>query len=745
MTTQDDIERQQQLLAAHRATLHHWLRQAAQHGGVDLAPPVTGNGIAETRAQIASIKVTLRGWGAAVEDLPGDQPSPIERVSARPGRQRFWWWPLGRRGNDIFDPEIDRRNRQVFINDMRRRFEERLASAPKIIRLRLAERQSAVEPPGLLLRPYDIARRQPSRPDEPLPARARLVDLYDEHNAQLLILGAPGAGKTFLLYELAHELVERAATDEAAPVPVLFSLAAWQPGQSLETWMITDLSRRYGAKPALIARLVKFGVILPLLDGLDEVDTLERRAQCAEVINAYRQSRDLLPPLVVASREREYQDLPTLKLNTALVVQPLASAQIARYLAGAAFAGLRQAMAHDAGLADLARTPLLLGLMAETYRDRAPQIPPGADEATLRQVVLGDYVAHCCAPRADAQAQRVPVARLRAFLSWLARGMIVHDNQQDFYIEFLQPSWLPTRSWRVLWYGVSIILCGMVGIVGFTVVGILGLGVSSKIDGKLGAGLVVGLLGVLGFGSLGGLGAGLVGGLGAITPVETLIWSWPHVFQRLRTTLIFGLGGGLVGGIVIELVVRQSAWLVVGIGVGLVVGIGVGLVAGLRTGLVDSRSIPNQGIMRSFRSAWLGGLVYGLVGGLAGALAGLLGFGLVFGSVVLPGVGIGVGLGIGTVVGLFGFLLCGGAAIIKHILLHMLLSLCTPGKFLFLICLEEARQRGLLIRVGGGYRFYHELLQRHFAAHEEPGYPRVPILAESQQPKKDEESNQAAD
>jgi predicted NACHT family NTPase len=139
------------------------------------------------------------------------------------------------------DPEIDRRNRQVFINDMRRRFAERLDSAPRIIRLRLAERMGAVEPPGLLIRPYDIARRQPGHPDEVLPARMRIVDLYDQHNAQLLILGAPGAGKTFLLYELAHDLVERAAANEAAPVPVIFSLAAWRPGQSLELWMIADL------------------------------------------------------------------------------------------------------------------------------------------------------------------------------------------------------------------------------------------------------------------------------------------------------------------------------------------------------------------------------------------------------------------------------------------------------------------------------------------------------------------------
>lgn len=285
MPTQDDIDNQWQRLAAHRATLAHYLRQRAQLGTAH-EPPGVANGIAEACAAIQGVKVTLRGWGQAVEDHPDDgPPAPPAHAPAPALRSRSWFWPLRWHADPPPDPAIDRANRQVLIADMRLRIQERLATAPKLIPLDLAARPDAVAQPGALIRPYDLARRRPGQPDEPLPARSKIIDLYTEHNRQLLILGAPGSGKSFLLHELARDLADLAAADDAAPVPVIFSLATWQPGQSLNDWLIADLSTRYSAKPALIARLVQGGTLLPLLDGLDEVATQERRAQCAAALN----------------------------------------------------------------------------------------------------------------------------------------------------------------------------------------------------------------------------------------------------------------------------------------------------------------------------------------------------------------------------------------------------------------------------------------------------------------------------
>jgi NACHT domain len=692
MASQKTIDQQRQRLAAHRATLAHYLFQRAQLGTAH-EPPGVANGIAEARAGIAHCKAILRGWGVEVAEHPDDNgPSAPPTRGAAPLRSRPWFWPLRRHADAPPDPAIDRANRQVLIADMRLRIQERLATAPKLILLQLAARPDAVAPPGVLNRPYDLARRQPGQPDEPLPARTKIGDLYTEHNRQLLILGAPGSGKTFLLHELARELVELAVADETAPVPVVFVLATWQPDIPLDAWLIADLSRRYGAKPALITRLVQGGTILPLLDGLDEVATQERRVLCVAAINAYRASRDRLPPLVVTCREREYQDLPPLQVNTALVVQSLARVQINRYLAGVSYAGLRAVLEHDDQLANAAHTPLLLSLMAATYRDQAPNLPAAADADALRAIILGDYSAGCLAPAKDPHGLRVPPPQLRAFLAWLARCMTAHANQQEFFIEFLQPSWLPSCRWRWLWRGSSILGIALAG------------GLGSGLLYKQLLGLDVGLLYELVVGLV--LGLPLV--LGQIEPAEQLSWSWQRFVARLSGNLAYGLVFGLVFGLIGGLVSGLVGGLVSGLLFVLIIVLFLELIDSLRAELLHERITPNQGIRRSLRSAFRGSVVVGLVSGLV--------FGLVSGLFLGLVSGLFYGLVGGLVFGLvFGPLYYGGAAVIKHYVLRLILPLCTPTPLDLVRWLEEACTRGLLVRVGGGYRFYHELLQRHFA------------------------------
>jgi Tfp pilus assembly protein PilF len=80
MLDPEAIDQQQQLLAAHRATLAHYLIQRAQLGS-GYAPPGVTNGITEARAEIRRIKEVLRGWGATVEDLPDDEERPAAQSS----------------------------------------------------------------------------------------------------------------------------------------------------------------------------------------------------------------------------------------------------------------------------------------------------------------------------------------------------------------------------------------------------------------------------------------------------------------------------------------------------------------------------------------------------------------------------------------------------------------------------------------------------------------------------------------
>ncbi len=72
-------------------------------------------------------------------------------------------------------------------------------------------------------------------------------------------------------------------------------------------------------------------VVLPLLDGLDEV-AAAYRSDCVDAINTYRQEHGLMP-LVACSRVTDYRRLSTrLRLQGAIVVQPLTKQQIDAYL-----------------------------------------------------------------------------------------------------------------------------------------------------------------------------------------------------------------------------------------------------------------------------------------------------------------------------------------------------------------------------------------------------------------------------
>jgi hypothetical protein len=75
MATPEEIANQQELLHAHRRTLHHCLRQQAALGV--LTPPGVVACIDEARDHIYRIKAVLRTWGIEVDDAPDDEPPTI--------------------------------------------------------------------------------------------------------------------------------------------------------------------------------------------------------------------------------------------------------------------------------------------------------------------------------------------------------------------------------------------------------------------------------------------------------------------------------------------------------------------------------------------------------------------------------------------------------------------------------------------------------------------------------------------
>ena len=615
--------------------------------------------------------------------------------------------------------------------------------------------------PNAVARPMDLLVQRPDQGERPLPPGTPVVKVFDD-NEQLLILGAPGSGKTTLLLELARDLLARAEDNPTHPIPVVFPLSTWaESRRPLAEWLVEELNQRYDVSRKLAQAWVKNDQILPLLDGLDEVKQ-EHRVACVVAINAFRKAHDL--PLVICSRTADYQALAEpLQLYGAIVVQPLSPQLVDSYLTevGPAGATVRRAIDHDPTLGKMLDSPLLLNIVTVAYAgqpESQPRLSGTLEER--RDHLFGAYV--------DQMFRRRGVARHYTpqqtihWLAWLARQMVLR-SQTVFYIERLQPDWLPgdhqRRVFRLasglaLWLALEL-ACGLVGgLVSGLALGLVGLalgladGLADGLDGLV-SGLVIGLVFGLYSGLCLGLVVGLVRGLAGllekditIACAETVSWSWTKLLSR--SDLFDGLVYGLFFGLVIGLVVGRVGGLADGLAFGLrgmlfVVltdwlcifgsrgGLGDLLLQGLSVGYIETKNVPNQGIHRSAWNALRFGLVFGLAGwlvfGLVSELLGLvvrLSGWLVFGPAFRPASGpasrLTFGLGIWLIVGSAVGLEAGGRACLKHLVLRLMLVRNGSIPWNYVKFLDYAAERILLRKVGGGYIFIHRMLMEYFAA-----------------------------
>lgn len=332
--------------------------------------------------------------------------------------------------------------------------------------------------------------QQAHQPERPLPPATSIEQVYDESGQDLLILGEPGAGKSTLLLQLAQRLVERAQQDKEQPLPVVLSLSTWDVKRlSLQSWIIEQLSRTYSGKIGrhLIQYWIQNEELLPLLDGLDELEMADRPA-CIQAINAYHE-RAL--PLVVCSRTAEYDSTAKeqpLALHSAVVVQPLDTEQVDAFLAqqGKPLAALRSALKKKEyrELQQLATTPLWLSVLMRTYFGRsARNLPKMGSLQEQRQAIFANYIDHMLSPE-EGRLTRYPPEQMIHGLTFLARQM--QPDQTEFAVDSLQPDWLPSQPFR-LRYEWSVKLSFML-LAGLSVG--LAVGLISGTDAGLFAGLI---------------------------------------------------------------------------------------------------------------------------------------------------------------------------------------------------------------------------------------------------------------
>ena len=505
-----------------------------------------------------------------------------------------------------------------------------------------------------------------------------------------------------------------AARAAGGPVPVLAPIASWDPsGQDLRDWLATRLITDYpalaGPSPAgatgpdRAAALIEAGLILPVLDGLDEIPEKVRAAAISRINDALSPGGQVL----LTCRTRQYRDAvrppggPEVTLTGAAAIQlrPLDADAVCRYLrddapgpaARARWDPVLPLLGTSASAGEALSTPLMVGLARTIYNPR-----PGETAGTLRDPAELSGFSSRAAVEAHLFDAFIPAAyRVAAGRRWTAGRA---EQWLTFLARHLEYTiGTPDLAWWQLDKAVSRTSLG------------LGLGLAAGLAAGLGVGLVAGP----GFGLVAGPGFGLVVGLAVgpgvrrggrpELPARGVRISTAGLGLGLVTGLGFGLGAGLAAGLLFGL----TAGLGAGLAVGLVFGLGAGLISVPRDieGTIDPRMVlaRDRQVM----------LFLTLGAGLGAGLTAGLGAGLAAGFTTGLGAGLGVGLGAGFTAGL-----CAGLDRTRwtsYVLVRGWLAFHRQLPWPLMAFLADAHQRGVLRQAGATYQFRHLELQHRLA------------------------------
>lgn len=305
--------------------------------------------------------------------------------------------------------------------------------------------------PEVIERSLDVTVESPSSGKQTLPADTPIAEIFDRAERFLLILGEPGTGKTMLLLELAEELLDRAKRDETCPVPVVFNLSSWVADDTpLWEWLISELGVHYDVPKETAESWIFNDTLMPLLDGLDELDE-ESRPYCLQKINLYRGVQTLWP-VVVCSRSEQYRAAEVeLRTGGAVTVNPLdpRSVESCLNLAGPRLAGVKAALELEPELRELVSKPLMLSLLLAAPSAANAGAASGSSTATYDSVSKGVLAAYVDAMLAghDEGLSTDQESTLN-WLSWLASAMR-REQHTVFHLEKLALEWLPRRDRQI--------------------------------------------------------------------------------------------------------------------------------------------------------------------------------------------------------------------------------------------------------------------------------------------------------
>jgi len=405
-------------------------------------------------------------------------------------------------------------------------------------------------------------------------AAGRIRRVFQQTKGRLLLLGAPGAGKTLQLIQLAQDLL----VSEPDAMPVLLNLATWTSEHAtLLDWLKKSLPYELGTNETLALKLLAHRRVILLLDGFDEI-AAPHRVSFFEKMAEYLAERPHTE-FVISSRVQEYlaaaaEKTPPVE-HQPVEVAALSLDQIRRALSDMETigqAGARRFLAAldtDPLLCEAAAKPFYFNCLQSLFALKTwSEWKFSATEQEGREAEIAERFI-------EAELKKCSDPATRRWLGFLAsrmeeREMVrfeLRDLQYDWYEEW--------KRWGVM----------EACIVGGLSLGLVVVIVSTSVIGLF-CGSSIGLTTGPVIGLVVGLCLGLIAALAhrnqklfSINTVGQIRWSWKSFKSMLFSFrepgvafsgVFFGLVGGLTGRIVLG---ESMGWIVGGVSTLLSVGL----------------------------------------------------------------------------------------------------------------------------------------------------------------------------
>ncbi|RJQ74451.1 NACHT domain-containing protein [Pseudonocardiaceae bacterium YIM PH 21723] len=217
------------------------------------------------------------------------------------------------------------------------------------------------------------------------PTAAAITELLrDPGLRQLVILGEPGSGKTTLTVMYMVTANDEAQAED--PVPVLLSIAGWDPGGPLRLtdWIADRISQDYPRATAVSVReLLAQRRLIPVLDGLDEMPETHRGAALSALETEAAAGLRMVLTCRGEEFERAIAEVGPLPQAVVVEVEPVQPGDAAQYLTRREAVGSQRwddvtnAMAEEpeGPVATALSTPLMISLAQQVFVK--PSTDPG--------------------------------------------------------------------------------------------------------------------------------------------------------------------------------------------------------------------------------------------------------------------------------------------------------------------------------------------------------------------------------